>query len=187
MKKIAVVHAFEAEQITLPSNSDMEVKQFICGCGKAKAAAATMKIVLTYKPDFVLNVGTAGSCNHPIGEILVCNSFLDRNLLPLVEFGLEAKISIDTNNEVAQKLISGCTLSTCNTGDNFVYEPFGDGDVCDMEAFAIAQVCKSESVPMIAIKYVTDIVGQNSVQMWEDKLADARKALTNFLNYRLQS
>ncbi|MBE6339697.1 MAG: hypothetical protein K6G73_06870 [Marinilabiliaceae bacterium] len=187
MKRIAVVHAFEAEQITLPSNSDIEIKQFICGCGKAKAAAATMKIVLTYKPDFVLNVGTAGSCNHPIGEILVCNSFLDRNLLPLVEFGLEAKISIDTNNEVAQKLISGCTLSTCNTGDNFVYEPFGDGDVCDMEAFAIAQVCKSESVPMIAIKYVTDIVGQNSVQMWEDKLADARKALTNFLNYRLQS
>ncbi|MBR6250463.1 MAG: nucleosidase [Bacteroidales bacterium] len=180
MKKIAVVHAFEAEQITLPSNSDMEVKQFICGCGKAKAAAATMKIVLTYKPDIVVNVGTAGSCNHQVGDILVCNTFVDRNLLPLVEFGLEAKISVDTNNDVAQKLVSGSTLGTCNTGDNFVYEPFGDGDVCDMEAFAIAQVCQSENVPMIALKYVTDIVGQNSLKIWEEKLADARKALTEF-------
>ena len=29
-------------------------------------------------------------------------------------------------------------------------------------------------------KYVTDIIGQNSVKHWEDKLADARKGLGEF-------
>ena len=31
-----------------------------------------------------------------------------------------------------------------------------------------------------AVKYVTDIIGQNSVKHWEDKLADARKGLGAF-------
>lgn len=30
------------------------------------------------------------------------------------------------------------------------------------------------------VKYVTDIIGQNSVKHWEDKLADARKGLGEF-------
>ena len=33
---------------------------------------------------------------------------------------------------------------------------------------------------LVAVKYVTDIIGQNSVKHWEDKLADARKGLGEF-------
>lgn len=56
-----------------------------------------------------------------------------------------------------------------------------DGDVCDMEAFAQALVCQQEKIPFVAIKYVTDVVGRNSVAAWEEKLADARAGLSQFL------
>ena len=46
-----------------------------------------------------------------------------------------------------------------------------------MEAFAQAIVCKEYNIPFIAVKYVTDLIGQNSVKHWEGKLADARKEL----------
>ena len=55
-----------------------------------------------------------------------------------------------------------------------------DGDVVDMEAYAQAQVCRELGIPFLAVKYVTDIVGQNSVKHWEDKLADARRDLTAY-------
>ena len=38
----------------------------------------------------------------------------------------------------------------------------------------------AKNVPFIAVKYVTDIIGQNSVKHREDKLADARKGLGEF-------
>jgi adenosylhomocysteine nucleosidase len=70
----------------------------------------------------------------------------------------------------------------CNTGDTFLTE-LSDvkGDVVDMEAYAQALVCRAKNTPFIAVKYVTDIIGQNSVKHWEDKLADARKGLGEFL------
>lgn len=71
----------------------------------------------------------------------------------------------------------------CNTGDTFLTE-LSDvkGDVVDMEAYAQAWVCRTKNTPFIAVKYVTDIIGQNSVKHWEDKLADARKGLGAFSN-----
>ena len=51
-----------------------------------------------------------------------------------------------------------------------------------MESYAEADVCREMGVPFFAVKYVTDIVGQNSSQEWFAKLADARDGLTKFFN-----
>ena len=50
-----------------------------------------------------------------------------------------------------------------------------------MEAFAEATVCQEMGVPYISLKYITDVVGQNSVQAWADKLASAREDLAQYL------
>ena len=47
-----------------------------------------------------------------------------------------------------------------------------------MEAYALAVVCGRMGLPFVSVKYITDVVGQNSVAHWEDRLADARKGLT---------
>ena len=51
-----------------------------------------------------------------------------------------------------------------------------------MEAYAEAEVCREMGIPFISVKYVTDVVGQNSAQEWYAKLKDAREGLTKFFN-----
>ena len=72
---------------------------------------------------------------------------------------------------------------TCNTGiASSDRTDSRHGDVVDMEIYAQAFVCRAKEIPFISVKYVTDIIGQNSVKHWEDKLADARQGLSNYLN-----
>ena len=72
---------------------------------------------------------------------------------------------------------------TCNTGDSFITQGNDiEGDVIDMESFAEADVCREMGIPFFAVKYVTDIVGQNSSQEWFAKLADARAGLKHFFD-----
>ena len=49
-----------------------------------------------------------------------------------------------------------------------------------MEAYAEAEVCKSMNIPFVSVKYVTDVIGQNSVEDWASKLSDARTGLRRF-------
>ena len=55
-------------------------------------------------------------------------------------------------------------------------------DMVDMEGFALAAVCQELRVPLFSVKYITDIIGQNSVEDWAAKLQHARAALTKFLD-----
>ena len=71
-----------------------------------------------------------------------------------------------------------------NTGDNFVTSAEEDlgCDAVDMESFAVAWVCKQTAKPFLAVKYVTDVLGQNSISAWEEKLEHARIALQNYFD-----
>jgi adenosylhomocysteine nucleosidase len=51
-----------------------------------------------------------------------------------------------------------------------------------MEAYAQAYVCRERGVPFVSVKFFTDVIGQNSVKLWEEKLADARKGLAAFFS-----
>ena len=76
---------------------------------------------------------------------------------------------------------SNSIWGTCNTGDSFITEGNDiEGDVIDMESYAEADVCREMGIPFVSVKYVTDIVGQNSSQEWFAKLADAREGLSAF-------
>ncbi|MCF0189670.1 MAG: nucleosidase [Marinilabiliaceae bacterium] len=172
MKQILIVQALEDERIELPVNDNIRFHHIFTHCGKANAAYSLTEWLLTHdKPDIVINVGTAGSCTLNIGDIAVCSSFIDRDLIPLKELGVDCVLTFDTKGK-----------SICSTGDTFVTDKFTDADVCDMEAFALALTCKRQNLPFVAVKYVTDIVGQNSVKAWEEKLADARYNLTKYIN-----
>lgn len=185
MKKILIVYAVKDEFVPIEINN-YEAKYLITGIGKANAAMQLTKEIMTNRYNLVLNIGTVGTINYNIGDILVCTQFIDRDLLPLVEFGVTAKINLPINDEINNLLtkwrISTDSLATCNTGDTFISDltkPIS-GDIIDMESFALAMVCKELDIPFLSIKYVTDIVGKNSIQIWEAKLADARKAITDW-------
>jgi len=143
---------------------------------------------LPLMPELVINYGTAGSKKLPIGELVDCTRFIQRDMdatsmgffrgqtpfespnnmvldfrnKPLnVDWGREHHI-----NTIKKHLV-------CGTGDNFV----DDGnnwmcDVVDMEAYALAKVCYHYDVPFISFKYITDNANESSSKDWEDNLSD---------------
>nr|WP_308758047.1 nucleosidase [uncultured Bacteroides sp.] len=184
--KILVTYAVQGEftELKFPGligEEEVHVGYLRTGVGKVKSAHYLTEVINRGQPDLVINVGTAGSIDRQVGDILVCRHFIDRDMEKLANLGVEYEI--DSSALLAEKgyCMHWVGEGICNTGDTFLTE-LSDvkGDVVDMEAFAQAFVCRAKKVPFIAVKYVTDIIGQNSVKHWEDKLADARKELGEF-------
>lgn len=49
----------------------------------------------------MVNVGTAGTIRHQVGDIFVCRHFVDRDMQKLVELGMEYEI--DSMDLLSQK------------------------------------------------------------------------------------
>lgn len=180
--KILLVYAIPEEKIEI-NVPNAEVIYVETGMGKVNAAMKTMRAICEYHPDMVINAGSAGTLNHKVGDIFVCNHFIDRDLRKVTIDGVVSEIEF--GNDAINRIFSGRELEygTCNTGDSFITQGNDiEGDVIDMESFAEADVCREMGVPFFAVKYITDVVGQNSSEEWFAKLADARHGLTGFFN-----
>ena len=187
MKKILVTYAVQGEfaEIKWP---DVQVYYIRTGIGKVKAAFHLAEAIRQVEPDLVINMGTAGTINHKVGDVFVCRHFVDRDMQKMAEFGLEYQLDSSALLEERGFCKHWTEHATCNTGDSFLTElGHVEGDVVDMEAYAQAFVCQSKQVPFISVKYVSDIIGQNSVKHWEDKLEDARQGLGHFFNVLKES
>ena len=186
--RILVTYAVQGEftELKFPGligEEEVQIGYLRTGVGKVKSAFYLSEAINHAQPDLVVNVGTAGTICHQVGDIFVCRHFVDRDMQKMAEFGLECEI----NSSALLEEKGYCTHWTedgiCNTGDGFLTElTHVSGDVVDMEAYAQAFVCRSKEIPFISVKYVTDIIGQNSVKHWEDKLADARQGLSHYFN-----
>lgn len=182
MLKLLVTYAVQGEFVDIKWDG-VEVYYVRTGIGKVKAAYHLAEAINQVKPDLVVNLGTAGTVNHQVGDVFVCRRFVDRDMQKLSN--LELEWQIDSSGLLATKGFCAhwTEEGTCNTGDSFLTELTDvEGDVVDMEAYALAFVCRAKEVPFIAVKYVSDVIGQNSVKHWEDKLSDARAGLTHFFN-----
>ena len=96
--KLLVIYAVEEERIDVPFEG--EVFYVKTGIGKVKAAVKAQEAIINIKPDFVLNIGTAGSVKHAVGDIIVCSDFLDRDLIKINHPEITSKLRIDKDNLV---------------------------------------------------------------------------------------
>lgn len=180
--KILFVYAIPEEKIEI-NIPNTEVIYVETGIGKVNAAMKTMRAICEYHPDMVINFGSAGTLNHNVGDIIVCNRFIDRDLRKVTLNGVVSEIAFNRDARPCVFTNDDIVWGVCNTGDSFITSGADiEGDVIDMEAYAEAEVCREMGIPFISVKYVTDVVGQNSVESWLDKLADARKGLTDFFS-----
>lgn len=182
MKNIVAVFAVAEEVIYLP-----DVVSLVTGIGKTNAAFAMTKLLMEQKPDVVLNIGTVGTTKYHVGDIIVAKHFVDRDYDKLRAYGVESEIEFQQIESMhLPSIVEGKETYTdmiVNTGDDFVTaESVIRGDVVDMEAYALATACKRLGVPMVSVKYVTDLIGQNSLQQWEEKLSEARMALKDYFD-----
>lgn len=184
MYNILIVQALKEEAVEIPQIPEIQFIQLFTGCGKSLSAISLMRSISAHRPDAVINIGTVGAANLQIGEIVVSQQFIDRDMILLREFGTTWKVDANREGEIINRLMHNVKRVICSTGDRFVTDKIDDAEICDMEGFPLALICSQESIPFVAVKYVTDIVGQNSVRAWEERLADARAALSRFLFQR---
>ncbi len=182
-RKILISFALPEEKPDFAANESVRV--ITTRVGKANATYKLTKNIVDFKPDIVVNAGTSGTVKWNVGDIVVARRFYDRDLAPLTIEGVVSEIEVGEALHIPSIIEKREAFGdfTVNTGDDFVTDLSNVvGDVIDMEGFAQAMVCKEENIPFVSVKYITDIIGQNSVKVWNEKLADARNALGDYFN-----
>ena len=150
---------FVALKLEVPTLHDKN-NVFFTGVGKINATHVVTRELMNYKhthgklPSLVVNYGTAGSISDASG-LVECKDFVQRDMdcsaidVPKYHTPYEYLPDLSTN--------SGDVV--CGTGDSFVTnkdELVKDMHIVDMEAYAIAKVCKKMLVPFVCFKYISD-------------------------------
>ena len=81
--KILVTYAFDEEVLPFELQG-VDITFLRTGMGKVLSAFNLTKALCEDKYDLVVNVGTAGTLNHNVGDIFVCHRFVDRDLEKIV-------------------------------------------------------------------------------------------------------
>jgi len=203
--KIAIIGAMEEEVSLLREQMESKSTETIAGCefttgtiqnkqivllksgiGKVNAAMSTTILLEKYKPDVVINTGSAGGYN-PALEVgdLVISTEVRHHDVDVTIFGYEygqvpqlpaAFIADSALMEVASKAASKlegiqAVTGLIATGDSFMNDPvrvefvrgkFEDLQAVEMEGAAIAQVAHQFNVPFVVIRSLSDIAGKES-------------------------
>jgi adenosylhomocysteine nucleosidase len=157
------------------------------GVGKLNAAFTTMNVIAKYQPKLVLNLGTAGSLNSALRNVVEVKTVLQRDFdaEPLAPRG---SVPFDV---FPSQLNSGYGEASCGTGDNFVRSKevwlrSKKIDLVDMELFAIAKICVLLNTPWRSFKFISDYVNSESHSDWEQNLQNSHVELIKFIENKLK-
>ncbi|WP_100398264.1 5'-methylthioadenosine/S-adenosylhomocysteine nucleosidase [Bacillus sp. FJAT-44742] len=213
--RIAVIGAMEEEVELLRSKMDdveetsvggalfyhgtlegQDVVLLKSGIGKVNAAIGTTLLLQLYKPEAVINTGSAGGLDPALqtGD-LVISSEVRYNDVDATVFGYEfgqvprmpAEFSPDTRLvQAAQRCAQGIGIPSVTglivSGDSFMSEEervallketFKEPQCAEMEAGAIAHVCHQFEVPFVIIRSLSDVAGKDAKMSYDQFLEKA--------------
>ncbi len=216
--KIAIIGAMEEEVALLREHIGEKTQETIAGCeftfgkmhnkdvillksgiGKVNAAMSTTILLEKYKPDCIINTGSAGG-NNPslnVGDAVISSEVRHHDVdvtafgyehgqvpqLPaafqadekLVEIAEEAAKGIQTIQVVTGLIASGDTFMNDPEKVEYVRTKFKGLQAVEMEAAAIAQVAYQFGVPFVIIRSLSDIAGKESNVSFDQYLEKAAK------------
>ena len=137
---------------------------YYTGVGKINATYNLTKIINKYKPTEIINFGTAGSLNRNLNGLIECTKFYQRDMDVTKLMNLKiGQTPYDNINEI----IYSENGYSCGSGDNFVTGKVPlNIDVVDMEAYALAKVCKLEDINFKCFKFISDNADKNASKDW---------------------
>lgn len=203
--KIAIIGAMEEEVTLLRDNIEERTIETVAGCeftfgkmhgadvillrsgiGKVNAAMSTTILLEKYKPDCIINTGSAGGYNPSlnVGDAVISTEVRHHDV-DVTAFGYEygqvpqlpaaflADEKLVAAAETASKEIEEIQIvkGLIATGDSFMSDPvrvdfvrtkFENLQAVEMEAAAIAQVAHQFNVPFVIIRSLSDIAGKES-------------------------
>ena len=191
MKKdeVLIVIACKEESNNLIEKLGAEI--IYTGIGKINATYHLTKVLTQKKlenklPKYVINVGSCGSRKFKKGQLVACNKFIQRD----IDCG---KLGITPREEELyiiehKKIIDDLEYGICGTGDNFATKPceIKEVNLCEMEGYALAKVCKLENIDFLSIKYITDGLDDDGHNDWDNNVLDSATSFYNYLNNILE-
>ena len=134
------------------------------GVGKINATYNTLKLINLHKPKIVINYGTAGTLNSRLNGLIECTKFYQRDMD--VRGLLDIKLG-ETPFDDINEILNFNEGYSCGTGDSFVNKQIEmDVDLVDMEAYALAKVCKLEGIKFRCFKYISDNADDSASIDW---------------------
>lgn len=163
----------------------MDLSLLKSGIGKAFAAFGTTLLLDHFKPEIIINIGSAGSLEPSlkIGDVVVSHEVRYHDV-DLTAFGYEqgqmaqcpasfiaAPSLITLAEEIIKQLGIYAVRGLLVSGDIFINSTqtlanirhiFPKAIAVEMEATAIAHVCHQFSVPFVAIRTISDVANQTA-------------------------
>lgn len=175
------------------------------GIGKVNAAMSTTLLLQQFKPDVVINTGSAGGFDQAleVGAIVISDEVRHHDV-DVTVFGYEmgqvpqlpaAFRSDEQLIDLAVKAVEELGehpygVGLIATGDSFMNDPervekvrafFPSMKASEMEAAAVAQVCHQFNVPFVVIRALSDIAGKESNISFDEFLPVAAKHSTEIV------
>lgn len=151
------------------------------GVGKVNAAISLLRRLSRIRhagaaQPLVVNFGTAGSARIPARTLVACRRFVDRDM----DVGALGFAPGETPFDALPPTLEFPACFTrlpdaiCGSGDSFATKPHAVAcDVVDMEAYALAKVCRIEGAEFACAKYVSDGADANAAEHWRANVAGA--------------
>lgn len=221
LMKIAVIGAMEQEveqlratlentktetiansEYTTGTYKGKEVILLKSGIGKVNAAMTTTVLLHTFKPDVVINTGSAGGYDPAleVGAVVISDEVRHHDV-DVTIFGYEmgqvpqmpAAFKADMKlMEAAREAVTEVGehqygIGLICSGDAFMNDPervekvreyFPQMKAVEMEAAAVAQVCHQFDTPFVVIRALSDIAGKESNVSFDEFLPVAAKHST---------
>ena len=169
----------------------------LCGIGKVNAAVATSVVLMRYKPEYVINTGSAGglSKNLKVGDVVVA-ALVAHHDVDVTAFGYQlgqvpkmrpAFVCDEKLVNLAEKaasafegasvykglIVSGDQFINCSEKVAHIREHFFGACVVEMEAAAIAQTCAKFNVPFVVVRAVSDLADEEAEISFDEFLDTA--------------
>jgi adenosylhomocysteine nucleosidase len=150
---------------------------FYTGVGKVNAAMVASEVIAKYRPQRIINFGTAGGITVSPG-FYQCTQFVQRDMTCEALGCVPGQTPFETSVH-----IGNANGLTCSTGDNFVMNPKLEipADVVDMEAYSIAKACAKYGVEFVCWKYISDQANQDAHHVWQQQVAQGQSYYTSKL------
>ncbi len=147
---------------------------YLSGCGKVNATIATMEAINSGAKR-IINYGTAGAVGNISGLVEV-TGYVDRDMdVRPLGFRL-GQTPFEEDIRMGRKgLVVG-------SGDSFaVDQPEIECDIVDMEAYAIAKVCRKYNIDFKCFKYISDKADENAASDWKENIKKGNKLFQQML------
>ncbi|MCB5227202.1 5'-methylthioadenosine/S-adenosylhomocysteine nucleosidase [Alishewanella sp. 16-MA] len=169
------------------------------GIGKVAAAVATTLMICQFKPDCIINTGSAGGFDPElsVGDVVISTEVRHHDVdvtafgyemgqVPQMPAAYKAHPALMAAAEQSIAALGFCKTKKglIATGDSFMCDPeriaqtrqhFPSMLAVEMEGAAIAQSCHMLNTPFVVIRSLSDIAGKESPDSFEAYLEVAAK------------